>query len=336
MLALPAKRSKTLSRLFGVAGVQMGPVPWDVASSVQRIESLARRVRALFPWVDMIVFPELAPMGLDAANPPPEGWEYGQVAETVPGPLTERFCCLARELDRWLLPGSIYERDGETLYNTALVASPEGELVAHYRKMFPWRPLETTSAGQGFCVFDVPGVGRFGISICYDMWFPEHARSLAWLGAEVVLHPSATYTSDRGLEVVLSQANAIMNQCYLVDVNACGHGARGLSLIVDPEGRVLQQAGEQEGFLTEMLDLDRVSWAREYGTLALNALWRQLRDTPVRFPPYGAGLVPNPWIEALGTSRNQPALAPEQVPPCAGPTGEDGPPERREEGHIRA
>ena len=286
-----------MSRQFGMAGVQMAPVPWDVQGSVDKIERLTRRISTLFPWVEMIVFPELAATGLDVFYPPPEGWQYDQVAETVPGPLTERFCRLAQEVHKWLLPGSIYECVGATVYNTALVISPQGKLVTSYRKLFPWRPRENTAAGQEFCVFDVPGAGRFGISICYDMWFPEHARSLAWLGAEVILHPTATYTSDRALEVILSQANAIFNQCYFVDINSCGHSARGFSMVVDPEGRVLQQAGEQEGFLTEVLDLDRVSRAREFGTLALDTLWKQLHNTAVHFPPYGAGFVPSPWMK---------------------------------------
>ena len=154
----------------------------------------------------------------------------------------------------------MYERDGETIYNTALVISPQGEIVAHYRKMFPWLPYEAgTTAGDTFCVFDVPEVGRFGLVICYDMWFPEVCRTLAWMGAEVIIQPTMTPTSDRALELVLAQSNAIFNQCYFLSVNGVGPYGGGQSQFVDPDGRILQRAPANETILTEILDLDRVT-----------------------------------------------------------------------------
>ncbi len=109
---------------------------------------------------------------------------------------------------KWLLPGSLYELDGDVIYNTAVVISPEGEIVAKYRKMFPWLPYEAgTAAGNEFCVFDIPDVGRFGLMICYDMWFPEVTRTLVWMGAEVILQPTMTPTSDREVELVMAQAS---------------------------------------------------------------------------------------------------------------------------------
>ena len=68
--------------------------------------------------------------------------------------------------------------------------------------------------------FDIPEVGRIGLSICYDGGFPETCRQLAWMGAEVVLQPSRTTTSDRNQEMVMARANAIFNQIYLVSLNA--------------------------------------------------------------------------------------------------------------------
>jgi predicted amidohydrolase len=95
----------------------------------------------------------------------------------VPGPQTDRLCEVARKANRWLIPGSMWETEDGKMYNTSVVISPEGEIVAKYRKMFPWLPYEVgTEAGDEFCVFDIPDVGRFGLCICYDMWFPEVAR----------------------------------------------------------------------------------------------------------------------------------------------------------------
>jgi len=172
-----------------------------------------------------------------------------------------------------------------------LAISPQGEIVSKYRKMFPWLPIEAgTEAGTEFCVFDVPGIGRFGLSICYNSWFPETVRTPAWMGADVIIHPTMTPTSDRQMELVLNQANAIFNQCYFVDINGVGPWGGGRSMIVDPDGRVLQKAGERETILTEIIDLDNVKKSREFGSLGLCQLWKQLKDRPSPFPIYQNGI----------------------------------------------
>lgn len=92
----------------------------------------------------------------------------------------------------------MFERaQGGRIYNTASVINPAGEVVTRYRKMFPSYPYEEgVTGGSDFCVFDVPDVGRFGVSICNDMWLPETSRTLAVMGAEVVLHPTLTSSID--------------------------------------------------------------------------------------------------------------------------------------------
>jgi formamidase len=211
--------------------------------------------------------------------------------------MTERIGALARELGVWLVPGSFYERaENRAIYNTAIAVSPGGEIVARYRKCFPWRPYETTAAGTELVVFDVAEVGRVGLAICYDGNFPETFRQLAWLGAEVVLQPSLTPTRDRDLELVLARANAIVNQVFVVNVNAAGPQATGQSLVVDPEGLVRQQAGGGEEILVDVLDLDAVRRVREHGTLGLNRTWAQLdRHGPnLSLPMWGGPYRPRP------------------------------------------
>ena len=131
-------------------------------------------------------------------------------AEPLDGPRVKLLGELAGDLGVWLMPGTVCElgEDG-ALYNTAVVLSPTGELVASYRKCFPWRPYEPYLPGDRFVVFDLP-VGRIGVSICYDAWFPEVARHLAWMGAEVIVNPTQTTTCDRDQEVVLARANACL------------------------------------------------------------------------------------------------------------------------------
>jgi formamidase len=137
-------------------------------------------------------------------------------------------------------------------------------------------------------------VGRIGLAVCYDGNFPETVRQLAWLGAEVVVQPALTTTSDRGAELVVARANAIANQLYVVNLNAAAPAALGRSLIVDPEGLVRLQAGESEELLTDVLDLDAVTRAREVGTAGVSRMWEQIlrRGPGVHFPMYGGGVRP--------------------------------------------
>ena len=239
--------------------MQMSVVPWDADATVDKMAGYVRDIARDIPWAEMIVFHELAAPGVVQFSQPPAPKHLATVHHPIPGPLSDQFCALAQRYRRWLLPGSLHELTGGKLYNTAIVISPKGEIVARYRNLFPWLPFEAEfTAGDDFCVFDVPDVGRFGLSICYDMWFPETVRALAWLGAEVILHPTLTTSGDRELELVLGQAHAITNQCYFVDINGVGPWGGGFSQIIDPDGRVAQRATGTETVMTELIDLERV------------------------------------------------------------------------------
>ncbi len=280
-----------MSRSLSIVAVQTAPVAWDPAATYARFETDLRARRTSSPAAHLFIYPELhlsalAPLGL----PIPSGYSMRQSAERIPGPLTEQLCALAKELGIWLVPGSFYESgEGSAVFNTTIAVAPDGTIRAKYRKIFPWRPREKTTPGDEFVVFDIDGIGRAGLMTCYDGWFPEMARHLAWMGAEVILQPTLTDTSDRAQELVLAQSNAIVNQVFVVNVNAGGELGMGRSLIVDPEGHVLSIAGEGEAALTEVIDLDAVTQIREYGTAGLNRLWKQLaEDTAgLNLPLYG-------------------------------------------------
>ena len=100
--------------------------------------------------------------------------------------------------------------------------------MVRYRKVFPWMPYEGVDRGlKAPPVFEIPRVGKVGVLICYDGWFPEMARGLAFRGAEIILHPTLTTTADREQELVLARANAIVNQCYVVNVKPCRASVAG-------------------------------------------------------------------------------------------------------------
>lgn len=291
-----------MSRALPLALVQAEPL--DVDSALPEFAGQVEALLSDLPQTRLVVYPELHLFGSDGSLSDRIATKKA-VAEPLTGPRAEALAELAGDLGIWLLPGTLCERgeDG-ALYNTAAVFSPEGRLVASYRKCFPWRPYEPYRPGDRFVVFDMPGVGRFGLSICYDAWFPEVARHLAWMGAEVILNPTQTTTSDRAQELILTQANAIVNQVYVVSINVAAPLGHGRSLIADPEGRVRVEAGTSAEVLTDVIDLDDITRVRHYGTAGLNRMWEQFtnEDTALELPLYDGRIDPARWRPAAAAA----------------------------------
>ena len=266
-----------MSRLLHIVGAQVSPVGGDPEATFEKFSDAVQMMRGSFPKAQLFAFPELYLNGEHPFRHLPSKQEG--LRHAVPGPVTERIGAVARRARRWIQAGSIYEASGRKTYNTALLFAPDGSLAATYRKLFPWMPLETSDPGDAPPpITTIPRVGKAGMMICYDGWFPEVARSLALGGAEIILHPTLTSTPDREEELVLARANAIANQCYVINVNASLEIGGGRSIGVDPEGRVLFEGGDGEEYLSEVLDLDRVKTVRERGTRGLNRLLWQLQE----------------------------------------------------------
>lgn len=273
---------------FAIAGVQM-----RVSVSSENLSEMRRRIDTLmarYPWIQMVVFSELCAFGPSPSH-----------AQPLPGPAEEAFCEMAAKHDVWLIPGSLFERQDEHIYNTAPVINPAGTVVARHRKMFPFRPYEFgISPGTEFVVFDVPEIGRFGVSICYDMWFPEITRTLAAMGAEVILHPTLTDTLDRELELSIARTNAAINQCYFFDINGVGDGGYGRSIIVGPQGYVIHEASVAEEIMPVEINLDRVRREREFGVRGLGQPLKSFRDRSVDFNVYRPEAFSYSYLHTLG------------------------------------
>ncbi|MCI2423718.1 carbon-nitrogen hydrolase family protein [Saccharopolyspora sp. K220] len=288
-----------MSRPLPIALAQATPVA--AAAPLSGFAAEVETLAASLPRTALIAYPELHLCGVSGTKAERDA-QLHAVAEPLSGPRAQQLAELAGDLGVWLLPGSVCERgeNGE-LFNTALAFSPQGELAASYRKVFPWRPYEPYDPGDRFVVFDAAGIGRLGFSICYDAWFPETARQLAWLGAEVIVNPVQTTTTDRAQELVLARANAIMNQVFVLSVNAAGPVGTGHSLVVDPEGHVRAEApGSGATLLTDVLDLDAVARTREFGTAGLNRMWAQFTDAdaPLELPLYQGRIEARRWTPA--------------------------------------
>jgi predicted amidohydrolase len=212
-----------------------------------------------------------------------------------------RFSQLAHELGIWLIPGTLCERVKDkrnAIYNTAAVWSPQGKLVASYRKICPWRPYEVYTPGTSFTVFDIPEVGRIGLTICYDAWFPEISRHVAWMGAELIVNLVRTTTPDRAQELVLARSNAIVNQSYVASLNAAAPQGFGRSILVGPEGEVLDQTDtDSPATITAELDLGHARDVRDTGTAGFNRLWHQFHagDAEIPLPLYAGSITAERW-----------------------------------------
>ncbi len=272
---------------FSIAGIQM-----HVSASHSNVPVMRHKIdvmMSVYPWVQMVVFSELCPFGPLTYH-----------AQEFPNDTERQFCDMARHHNIWLVPGTMFQRKGELIYNTATVINPQGEIVGRYNKMFPFYPYEVgVTGGNDFLIFDVPQIGRFGLTICYDMWFPETSRTLAVNGVEVILHPTLTATIDRDIELALVQATAATNQCFIFDINGLGDGGTGRSIICGPDGRVLHQASTGEELIPIEIDIERVKRSREMGVLRLGQPLKSFRDRNIRFEIYQQG-AQLPYLDTLG------------------------------------
>lgn len=273
---------------FAIAGIQMhiSAVHDNTPAMLHQLDLLMAR----FPWVQMVVFSELAPHG-----------PLIETAQPLPSETERKFQEAAARHRVWLIPGSMFERIEGLVYNTSSVIDPQGRIVGRYRKMFPFAPYEKgVESGAEFMVFDVPGVGRFGLSICYDIWFPETTRTLTSMGVEVLLHPVLTGTIDRDVEISIARATAAMFQCYVFDVNGLGAGGVGRSCVFDPSGTAVHQAAGQEELIAVEVDLDLVRRQREVGMKGLGQLHKSFRDRAVDFDVYDRTKFDPTYLNSLG------------------------------------
>ncbi len=242
----------------------------------ESVESRRGRVAALVreqAGADLVVLPELWTTGAFAY----EG--FGSEAEPLEGPTYEVMAKAASDAGVWLHAGSIPERapadsgsatgDGP-LYNTSLVFSPSGELAAAYRKIhrfgFDKGEAVLMAAGEDLVTVRLPGT-TLGVATCYDLRFPELFRGLVDAGAETLVVPAGWPERRRAHWTLLAQARAVENQAFVLACGTAGtHAAvpqAGHSIVVDPWGEVLAQAGAGEQVLTVEFDPGKVALTRD-------------------------------------------------------------------------
>jgi predicted amidohydrolase len=213
--------------------------PRNSASPEQSVRQFVETIERAVPAnADLILLPE----GITVVG---TNKKYADVAETIPGPTTATLGELARKRKAYIAAG-IYEREGQVVYNTAVLLDRQGKLAGKYRKVYlPREEMEQLAPGNDYPVFHTD-FGTVGIMICYDVFFSDPARGLATKGAEIVLLPIW------GGDQTLAKARAIENQVFLV-----ASGYDHPTYIMNPDGERIASAPEQGSVAVATIDLNK-------------------------------------------------------------------------------
>jgi predicted amidohydrolase len=245
------------------AAIQMSAGP-DKAANLDCAERLVRLAAAR--GANLVALPEV--FNWRGKRP-----EERAASETLEGESIARMSALARELGIHLVAGSVTElADGQPRnYNTSVLLGPDGSRLAVYRKIhlfdvdLPGRVTIRESDAKipgAEVVCAATAIGKVGLTVCYDIRFPELYRQLTFAGAQIVTVPSAfTFPTGEAHWEPLIRARAIENQLYVIapaqfGPNVHGFSDYGNSMIVDPWGRVVARAADQEGVVLAPIDLD--------------------------------------------------------------------------------
>lgn len=259
-----------MSASFTLACIQM-TTSTEVDESMQYVEDASRRARD--EGADLIATPECTNMIVAGRKN-----VLAKAVEEAKEESLQRFCALAKETGAWMLAGSLIVKvEPERCANRSYLITPDGEVAARYDKihMFDvaldsgerYRESRTYRPGDRAVIADLPW-GTLGMTVCYDMRFPHLYRQLAQAGASFLSVPSAfTRPTGRAHWHTLLRARAIETQCFVFAPAQCGvhpsgRKTYGHSLIIDPWGEVVAEAGEDPEVITAELDLTRVDEVR--------------------------------------------------------------------------
>ncbi|KAG5420773.1 NIT3 [Candida metapsilosis] len=264
-----------LSKSLRVALLQL-KAGADKSANLAKVTKYIEEAASKQPKVDLVMLPECfnSPYAVD---------QFRNYAENIPeGETTKLLSSLAKKHGIFIIGGSIPELSSDKIYNTSLTFSPQGEIIAKHRKAhlfdidipngITFQESLTLTAGDKATVFKLGEFGNVGLGICYDIRFPELASiaSRSPYNSFAMFYPGAfnTTTGPRHWHL-LARARAVDNELYTVlcsparDVEGGGYQAYGHSLVADPSGNIIAEAGEGEEILYAELDKDALTSARE-------------------------------------------------------------------------
>jgi len=256
-----------------VASVQMSVVENNKSATIDKAVEGIRKAQG----ADLIVLPELWNIGFMSFD------RYIPEAEGRDGPTLQALRNVARKVKAHIHTGSFVEKEEGKLFNSSYLLSPQGEILANYRKihLFGFNSKETQILNHGHqvVVANTP-LGKIGLATCYDLRFPELFRRMVEQGAELFLVCSAWPYPRLEHWIMLNRVRALENQCFLVSANSVGvnGGSQfvGHSMIVNPWGIILASGGDEEAVLKADIALNEVKSARaRFPALADRQEWLQ-------------------------------------------------------------
>jgi len=243
-----------------VASIQMSVVEGNKEKTIAKaLENINRAADA-----DLIILPEIWNVGFMDFD------RYESEAEDCEGPTMTALRQAAREANIYLHTGSFVEKDGSNYYNSSYLLSPDGDILANYRKIHLFghnsRETQILTPGKKVTVADTP-IGKIGMATCYDLRFPELFRRMAEQGARLFLICSAWPYPRLEHWIIFNRARALENQCFLVSANSVGPNLGttfvGHSMMINPWGVILAGGGDEDVILKSEIDLAEVDSTRE-------------------------------------------------------------------------
>lgn len=251
---------------FTIAALQMDVIIGDIIANLKKAQSLIEQASKYKPQI--ITLPEMFATGFD--------YPYlKRMAQENINDLTAFFINHSYKFGAYIVGGTVPEYADGRLYNTCFVSSPDRKIVGYQRKIHPFSMTEESkyfNGGDKLNLINTP-IAKLGIVICYDIRFPEVARSLTLKGAELLICP-AQFPSprDHHWEIML-KSRAIEDQVFVVGNNRVGGRKTrffGRSMAVDPYGDVLEELDDKEGIMVANIDLDRIEKVREHMPVLLD------------------------------------------------------------------
>ncbi|MFA6989356.1 MAG: carbon-nitrogen family hydrolase [Candidatus Gastranaerophilaceae bacterium] len=253
-----------MSRKVKILGIQINPEIGNKIANYQKIAGFLKQYEWFKP--DLVILPELFSTGLDHKI-------FQETAEVIPDATTMFLSGFSEKYNTYIVGGSFVEKTHSGEYkNTSLVFDRKGSIIGKYQKINMFSHCGNAEGhyleGGMETVVVEADFGKIGLSICYDLRFPELFRSLMCKGAEIICCPAAWPYPRLEHWLTLNKARALENLCFLASVNQCGKVTQnrtnlGHSMVVNPWGEVIASAGSKEGVLITEIDLDEVQKIRE-------------------------------------------------------------------------
>jgi predicted amidohydrolase len=259
-----------------IASIQLGALENDKNAAIEKASAAVLSCKG----ADLVILPEIWNVGFMSFD------AYLTEAETRDGRTLGAIREAAKTIGAHVHAGSFVEKDGDGVFNSSYLISPEGELLANYRKIHLFghqsKEAEILTPGTSVTVVET-SLGSLGLATCFDLRFPELFRRMVEKGAALFLVCSAWPYPRLDPWRIFNRVRALENQCYLISANSVGHNCGvqfcGHSMIVDPWGKELAVGGDGEEILRAEIDIAHVSAARqEFPALASRVRWL---DSPI-------------------------------------------------------